>query len=359
MSTSTLTGPATPSGPAGPAGPTAPEPVEGADGRPARVRSARRPKGLLWLVLRQNRGALRTVAVLLVLVVSFLIAVHVLLQDRVGLMQRTGCFTPQSWDRNVCWAQTGRVRLLTQLFTHVLQPAVTLLPALIGMFLGGPMLAQEYERGTVRMVLAQSVSPRRWLATRLAVPAVTVVLATAVLSALTSWVWWTDIIHGPVAFDPPFQGFTYPALGVAPIAWSLFGLALGVLVGQLLRRTVAAVLVSGAAVALAHGVVGVWRPFFWPMIEETQPFNNRMGGFVQPANSWLVERGVVLADGTRMTSDECINLSNGCADAPTSWGQYHPVSHLVPVQLVEAGLLLLLTALVVAVVFRRLTRAGV
>ncbi|MFC5661737.1 hypothetical protein ACFP3U_01930 [Kitasatospora misakiensis] len=353
MSTSTLTGPATP------AGPTTPASGQRANGRAAPARPGRGPSGALWLVLRQNRATIRSVAILLVLAAAVLAAIHVLVQDRIGVMHRTSCYTPASWERIECRVQAGRVELLARMFTDILQPAVTAVPVLIGMFLGGPLLAQEYERGTVRLVLAQSVSPRRWLATRLAVPAAAVLLATAVLSALTNWVWWTDILHGPVGFDPPFQAFTYPVLGVAPIAWSLFGLAVGVLVGQLLRRTVAAVLVSGAAVLLAQAVIFAWRPFLWPMIEEEQPFNNRMGGFVQPANAWLVERGVVLADGTRLSSDECVNAADVCNNAPTSWGQYHPVSHLVPVQLVEAGLLVVLTAAVVALVFRRLARAGV
>ncbi|MFJ4090717.1 ABC transporter permease [Kitasatospora sp. NPDC089913] len=350
MSTSTLSGHATPPRPA-----AAPSAANGGSA-PARRRG---PSGVLWLVLHQNRAAIRSVAILLVLVSAVLIAMHVLIQDRIGVMQQTSCVTPSSWDRIECRIQFGRVELLTRMFTDVLQPAVTAVPVLVGMFLGGPLLAQEYERGTVRLALTQSVSPRRWLLTRLAVPGATVLVATAVLAALTSWVWWSDIYHGPVAFDPPFQGFTYPVLGVAPVAWSVFGLVLGVLVGQLLRRTVAAVLVSGVVVALAQAVTVAWRPFFWPLVEEEQPYNNTLGGFVQPGGSWLVERGVVLADGTRLMNEKCYESAEVCQEAPTSWGQYHPVSHFVPIQLVEAGLLLVLTALVVAVVLRRLTRAGV
>ncbi|MFF7592304.1 ABC transporter permease [Kitasatospora purpeofusca] len=350
MSTSTLSGPATPSGPAAPAA---------TNGVSAPARRRRGPSGALWLVLHQNRAAIRSVAILLVLVSAVLIAMHVLIQDRIGVMRQDSCYTPASWERIECRIQFGRVEMLSRMFTDILQPAVTAVPLLIGMFLGGPLLAQEYERGTVRLVLTQSVTPRRWLLTRLAVPGATVLVATAVLSALTSWVWWSDIYHGPVAFDPPFQGFTYPVLGLAPVAWSLFGLVLGVLVGQLLRRTVAAVLVSGVAVALAQAVMVTWRPFFWPLVEEEQPYNNMMGGFVKPAGAWLVEDGVVRADGTRLMRDQCFEAASSCDQAPTSWGQYHPVSHLVPIQLVEAGLLLALTAVVVTVVLRRLTRAGV
>lgn len=193
MSTSTLSGPATPPHPAAPS-------TANGDSAPARRR--RGPSGTLWLVLHQNRAAIRSVAILLVLVSVVLVAMHVLIQDRIGAMQRTSCYTPASWERIECRIQLGRVEMLSRMFTDILQPAVTAVPVLIGMFLGGPLLAQEYERGTVRLVLTQSVSPRRWLLTRLAVPGATVLVATAVLAALTSWVWWSDIFHGPVAFDP-------------------------------------------------------------------------------------------------------------------------------------------------------------
>ncbi|MER7704554.1 hypothetical protein ABTX81_16895 [Kitasatospora sp. NPDC097605] len=340
MSTSTLTRPSAATRPSGPA------------------RDSRGPRGVLWLAWRQSRVSVRTMAVPALLTALLLIVLHFLIQDRAELWVRTGCDHATDWSLS-CQVQYGRMEMLTLIFTDALQPAVTLVPVLLGTFLGGPLLAQEYERGTLRLVLAQSVGPGRWLAARLAVPGAAVLLLSTMVAGLSSWVWWSDIRHNRAAFDPPFQGFTYPALGVVHIAWSLFALALGVLVGQLLRRTVAAVLASGAAVALAHAVVIVLRPYLWPVVDEEQPYNTVLGGFSKPTGSWLVEQGVVLADGTRMTADDCLNAADVCNAAPDSWGQYHPVSHFVPIQLVESGLLLALTAGAVALVFRRLARAGI
>ncbi|MFF2656351.1 hypothetical protein ACFVUH_03195 [Kitasatospora sp. NPDC058032] len=346
MSTSALTGPS-----------AEVRPAHGPGRGPSRGTS-RGPSGVLWLAWRQSRVAVRTMVIPALLAALVLITMHVLIQDRVETMRRIGCLETGVWDLT-CQVQGGRIGMLSWMFVNIVQPAVTAVPVLLGMFLGGPLLAQEYESGTLRLVLAQSAAPYRWLAARLAVPGAVVLLLSAVLSALTSWVWRSDIVSGAWSFDPPFQGFTYPVLGTVPVAWALFGTALGVLVGQLVRRTVVAVLVSGAAVVLAHAVVLAVRPFFWPLVEEEQGYNNRLGGFAQPANAWLVEHGVVLADGTRLTNAECAISSDVCAAAPTSWGRYHPVSHFVPIQLVETVLLLVLTALVVTSVFRRLTRAGV
>ncbi|MFB6888266.1 hypothetical protein ACFCX4_02995 [Kitasatospora sp. NPDC056327] len=347
MSTSTLTGP------------DAPVPAPSSATAPARTRSARRPRGVLWLALRQSRVPLRNLAVLALLAAVALVVLHVLLRDRLELLRQTGCYTPQAWSEPDCWMRYTQVSVLSDAFTNVAQPALTFAPVLIGMFVGGPLLAQEHERGTLRLVLAQSVSPGRWLTARLAVFAVAVVPVSVVLAALTSWVWWSDILDEPGAFDPPFQGFTYPVIGVVPVGWWLFALVLGTLVGQVVRHTVPAVVVSGALIGLTHGAMSVIRPYFWPVVEEEQPYSTVLNGFVKPVNSWLVDNGVVLADGRRLGHSDCLSEADGCLTAPTAWGEYHPPAHLVPIQLVETGLLLLLTAGLTFLLFRRFTRAGV
>ncbi|MFD5085653.1 ABC transporter permease [Kitasatospora sp. NPDC058406] len=342
MSTSLLNGRAAQGSADGPAGPTRP---------------ARRPTGLLWLALRQSRSAIRVTAALLVLATVVLLAIHFVVQDRAGVMEQRGCLDSSFWGEQQCWPLIQRIDLAARAFTDLVQPAVFALPVVLGMFLGGPLLAQEYERGTIRLVLAQSVAPRRWLAARLAVAGLVVLPAVGVLSLLTTWVWWTDVIHGPAGFDPPFQTSTYPALGLAPFAWSLFGLALGVLVGELVRRTVTAVLVSGVLMVIASVVMRLVRPYLWPVVDAVVPYDESMGGFMQPTNAWLVERGIILPDGTRAPDGYCV-ASYECDEAVGAWGHYHPVSHFVPIQLVETGILVVLAVIALAVVFRRIARAS-
>ncbi|MFE6052625.1 hypothetical protein ACFQ6N_17865 [Kitasatospora sp. NPDC056446] len=325
-----------------------------ARGRPA----APRLRGLLWLSLRQNRVLLRTMLVLLVVVAAELVWIHIASQHTVGVLRRTGCYYPDSWSSTRCWTLLSPINQPNYWFVSILQPAVTAVPLLVGVFVGAPLLAQEYERGTIRLIRAQSVSPVRWLAVRLAVPALAVLVFSGVVAVLMTWVWWTDIVHGPVAFDPPFQFFTYPALGVAPVAWSLFALALGVLVGRLLRRTLPAMFLTGALVAIVHGLV-VWaRPYFHPVVDEVVMRDPSLAPTdtvltLQPTNAWLVDRGVVMPDGSRVGTDAC-GGSDWCDGAAGTWLRYHPADHLVPIQLVEAGILLALTAVVLVVVFRRI-----
>ncbi|MFG2919540.1 hypothetical protein ACGF0D_42575 [Kitasatospora sp. NPDC048298] len=309
-------------------------------------------RGLLWLVLRQNRFLLWALGVLLVLAVADLLWIHIACARIVDTLRRTDCYYPESWSDAHCWELVQPLDRPNFWYLQVLQPAVAALPLLLGMFVGAPLLAQEYERGTIRLIRAQSVGPIRWLAVRLAVPGLAVLALSGVIAVLMTWVWWTDIVHGPVAFDPPFQFFTYPALGLAPIAWSLFALALGVLVGQLVRRTVPAMLLTGALVAATHGLVAWARASFYPAVDQVAAV-----GTAHPTNAWLLERGVILSDGSRISTSVCsftFSDRKDCRGATASWLRYHPADHLVPIQLVEAGILLALTALLLTAVFRRI-----
>lgn len=309
-----------------------------------------RLRGLLWLTVRQSRPMLWILGALLLLLAADLLWIHVVCRHTVGILRRTGCYSPESWDSAHCWALLSPIDRPNFWFVSVLQPVVTAVPLLIGVFVGAPLLAQEHERGTIRLIRAQSVSPVRWLAARLAVPGLAVLAATGVLAALMTWVWWTDIVHGPVAFDPPFQFFTYPALGVAPVAWSLFALALGVLVGQLVRRTLPAMFLTGALVAVVHGLVRWVRPSFYPTVDVVAPLRA-----MQPTNAWLVDTKTVMPDGSRVSSVACIE-THRCDGATGTWLSYHPSDHLIPVQLVEAGVLLVLTVLALTAAFRLVRR---
>ncbi|GAA1170191.1 ABC-type transport system involved in multi-copper enzyme maturation permease subunit [Kitasatospora gansuensis] len=315
-------------------------------------RTAPRPTGLLWLAWRQSRPAVLVLAVGLLLATAALLVTHFAVSSTVETMRATKCYSPGAWDRESCYALVQKVEWSATLYLDVLQPALTFLPLLIGMLLGAPLVAQELERGTHRLVWVQSVTPTRWLAARIGVPMVAVTLTTGALALLSSWVWWTDIVHSPALFDPPFQGFTYPVLGPALLTWSLFSFALGLAVGLWRRRTVSAILLTGLLGLVGMGVMRLLRPALYPVLSGFQPFDRVHGGFAQPTNAWLVESGPVLADGTRQATF----CTRDCDSLTGWWGEYHPASHLVPIQLIESGILLLLTAALVTWTVRRIGR---
>ncbi|BFV55557.1 hypothetical protein KCMC57_up06610 [Kitasatospora sp. CMC57] len=318
------------------------------------ARPGRRPSGLLWLAWRQSRPAILVLTAGLLLLTVMSLTVHFAVAGQADVLRSANCTLSGAWNGTNCYKTAERVQVFAALYLDVFQPAVTFLPLLIGMLLGAPLLAQELERGTYRLVWSQSVTPARWLAARIGVPMAAVALTSGVLAVVSSWVWWTDIVHSPVLFDPPFQGFTYPVLGLMPLSWSLFSFALGVAIGLWRRRTVSAILLTGLLGLVSMGVMRLLRPALYPVVSGFQPFDRVHNGFYQPTNAWLVESGPVLADGTRQPNF----CTRDCDSVAGWWGEFHPSSHLVPIQLIETAVLLLLTAALVAWTFRRLGRLG-
>ncbi len=108
-------------------------------------------------------------------------------------------------------------------------------PALIGAFWGAPLVAREFEAGTHLLAWTQSVTRTRWLATKLAVIAIASIAATAIISLTLTW--WSAPID---RLGNRIGTANFGQRGIAPVGYALFGLALGTLVGAILRRTLPA-----------------------------------------------------------------------------------------------------------------------
>ncbi|MET8004651.1 ABC transporter permease [Nonomuraea glycinis] len=123
------------------------------------------------------------------------------------------------------------------------------LPALIGAFWGAPLLGREYERGTHRLAWTQAVPVWRWLAVKLAVLGGAVVAGGLLLSLMVSL--WRPVFRAGIESSFGNVG-VFNMVGVAPAAWWLYAFALGTLAGTVLRRTMPAMalVVAGVAVTM-------------------------------------------------------------------------------------------------------------
>ncbi|MDH6130903.1 hypothetical protein P3T37_000270 [Kitasatospora sp. MAA4] len=328
---------------------------EGPKLRPGRLH------GLAWLVWRQNRFLLWVVLAGVVAVGCWLWYEHSAVVAATERIHQAGCsYDSDTWAASgqSCWPLLEDVVNPTGAFTGELQPALAAVPALVGMFVGVPLFSQEFERGTHRLLWSQSVSRTRWLAFRFGAAAALVLVASTALAALASWFWHTDVHTELGAFDPPFQGVTYLVLGIVPVATALFGLVLGVLVGLLVRRTLPAVGITAALMLAVECGMYQLRPYLYPQVYGVQPIRPNFDTFMQPTDAWLVSNGMILPNGTKVANDgACIN-QRGCRQVSQVYGYYHPVSHFWPIQLIESGILLCLTAAVVAFVFHRVRRVA-
>ncbi|MFF9511115.1 hypothetical protein ACF1BU_32205 [Streptomyces sp. NPDC014724] len=231
-----------------------------------------------------------------------------------------------------------------------------LLPAFIGMFVAGPLIARELENGTYRLSWSQSLSPARWLAAKLAVPVVLILAGVSVLSAVSAWVWSrAETTHYPKNW---YERDVYGAMGTVPVGYALLMLALGALAGLLLRRTVSATVVTvigyGALVMAMNSV----RNSLWPTLTATSRVAD---GHRFPEGVADAGQGWLTSGGERLSADVCRTAADleSCLadkDITRSYLDYHPASHFWPLQLVETGILLALAALAIALSFRVLRR---
>ncbi|HUP68702.1 MAG TPA: ABC transporter permease subunit [Acidimicrobiales bacterium] len=118
---------------------------------------------------------------------------------------------------------------------RLLGTALIGLPAFIGAFWGAPLLARELEAGTHRLAWTQSVTRGRWLAVKLGVAGAVAVVATGLCTLVLTW--WS------VPFDRVGNRIgtaNFGQRGIAPVAYAVFALALGALIGVITRRTLPA-----------------------------------------------------------------------------------------------------------------------
>lgn len=138
---------------------------------------------------------------------------------------------------------------------------------LIGVLLGAPLIAPEFENGTYRLVWTQGVTRARWLAARCAV-ALTLALAGA--AALHTVVIGVAEGGRPRLLAPPLDNLT--TSGLVPYARAVWMVLLGLLAGALIRRTVGSVAVTAVGwmatqvlldLGLPRWLPDGWRDDFW------------------------------------------------------------------------------------------------
>jgi hypothetical protein len=127
------------------------------------------------------------------------------------------------------------------------------------MFLGAPLVARELERGTFRLIWTQSMTQLRWLPVKVGMQLAITLIAFAIINLLVTWYIAQNGSFGGSGWDH------FDMVGIAPLAYMAFALALGVAAGAITRHTIPAM------VAMLIGYIGVRdvianlvRPYYLP-----------------------------------------------------------------------------------------------
>ncbi|GGW59601.1 hypothetical protein GCM10010503_40990 [Streptomyces lucensis JCM 4490] len=232
---------------------------------------------------------------------------------------------------------------------------VAWLPCGIAACAGAALIGRELEHGTAALAWSQSVSPARWLAAKLAVPAVALLGGTAALTLMFRWVW----VSGPDGGVNRWNSEYFHAAGSVGPVYVLLGLALGALAALLTRRTLPATGLALTGMALAYTLGDQARSSLWPASEVRGPWGPALNQVDQ------LEAGMITKSGEHVSGLACGDqavpgdlaacLSNhGAVDF---YAKVHPTSHYWPIQLVETGVVLTLATAVVAAAFWVLRRS--
>ena len=221
---------------------------------------------------------------------------------------------------------------------------------------GAALIGRELDSGTAQLAWTQSVSPARWLAAKLAVPALLLTLGSSalVLAFRHGWAAHPGLRDG----DWP-SVVTFVARGPAAVAYALCALAVGTLVALLLRRTLASLGVSLTVMLALHLVLRLYREHLWPPVTRVTATEG-----LWPKHAWQLGQGTI-RDGHRVPYNGLGPCEGNpaqvkaCADKlgiDGYYATYHPQSHYWPLHLVETGIVLAVAALATVVAFRLLPR---
>lgn len=255
------------------------------------------------------------------------------------------------------------------------------LPALIGLFWGAPLISRELEAGTHRLVWNQSITRTRWLTVKLVLTGLATVVAAGVCSLAVTW-WSRTIDQVSTENFPRLGSLVFDARGIVPIGYAAFAFALGVTVGMLVRRALPAMAVTLAVFVVVQVAMPLLvRPYLLPPIHSTVQISqsvldalmrNPNTGSIQletkapGAGDWLLAGQTVNGDG-KVVDDIKVSLTSGpCAPSADMQDRmdaclaeinrlgyrveltYHPAGRFWAFQWIEtgvyAGIALLLSA---------------
>jgi hypothetical protein len=331
---------------------------------------------VIWLTWRQFRVQAAVVAAVLLV---FAVALGVTGPNLAHLYTTSGlaaCHAPRDCSGvTTTFLDQMKADAAFSLLYIVGAAAVVLLPALIGAFWGAPLITREVEAHTLRLVWYQGVTPTQWTAMKLGLLGLVIVVSSGLLSLMVTW--WADPTEKAGGFPVnagQFSRFSpqiFDARGVAPLAYALFAFVLGVTVGVVVKRTVAAMAITLVLFAVVQVVVPTWvRPNLFTPDHLTSPvltaslLDNMVvqssGQLTVPVNlpnAWVVSNETVNASGQVFTLPVVDACQSGTHDQCVAWlaqqnlhqvVTYQPAGRYWDFQWYETGIFVALSLLLAA-----------
>jgi hypothetical protein len=255
------------------------------------------------------------------------------------------------------------------------------LPVVIGVFVGAPLLSRELESGTFRFIWTQGVGRSRAAVTTFILLAIFVTLAACALGVLLNWYAHPFEV---TLIESQWQSGLFDTAGPMIAAWTLLALALGTFLGALIGRTVAAM------AATAAGIGGLLVASFVWLVHQLEGFGAlattrltpvglgvgrlNLPGYLYnaPRGDWLVQAWFTGPAGQRLSTAAAYNVEARMYDGPatrkvdptrwlslhhyTYWVSYQPASRFWIFQVVAATILMGIAAVLAFATVRLVRR---
>ena len=314
---------------------------------------------MMWLTWRRYRVRIILLALYVVALIVFMIITEHAYQSAL-----TSCgFRATGTQLSACSGVISGAKSHASYVVDGLQ----ILPFLIGLILGTPLIASELEAKTNRLAWAQGVTRTRWLLMSWLTLVIPVAIAMSLLALTVQW--WLTHVHASVFVGTSLiQSSQFSISGVAPIAAAVFALSFGAGVGALWGRISWSIAATSVGFWLVVGVMMGWIvPSLAPQV--AVPLS---AAKLPSSLGWLVSAGVrrnpVVHVGSHTSSvtsivQHCTNIANSSSNMQTGGGNeslvylnclkshslqavnfYQPASHYWILQWREAGVYLALVA---------------
>lgn len=230
--------------------------------------------------------------------------------------------------------------------------ASTVVPLLLGMFWGVPLFAREYEMGTHNLALAQGITRRKWLFSKLAFTLLICGIISAILcAAIDIWGHAGQTLSSVRFFVP--SAFTIQ--GIVLFGMTFFGVTMGAAAGAITRHTMPALAITIGVFGFSWYVIPTYlRPHYeQPVILHTvntqqikvasdgsYGFDNSSGSAYPPNTSWILNPGTGIPHCTPQPKPNEVIRCTTIADF-----KYQPANRFWLFQIIEMAVYLILSAL--------------